>query len=179
MEKVKASVEGVDEVMKKLKKLDDRLKKRILKKVGKKSLPPMVDSYQRNIKDADEVFKVYKKGKIVYEIQPGQLRESVGIKTPKHLQSRNVVGMSVGPRRSGRYRDPNKGGWYAGMINFGWLRVGGGQKDRYKNPKNFGFAQKAMSAAKSKVNVSFVRNFRMITKAEIKKLKFGQRIGFR
>jgi len=179
MEKVKVSVEGVDEVMKKLRKLDDRLKKRILKKVGRKALPPMVDSYQRNIKDADEVFKVYKKGKIVAEIQPGQLRNSVGIKIPKALQNKNVVGMSVGPRRTGRYRDPNKGGWYAGMINFGWLRVGPEQKDRYKNPKNLGFAQKAMAAAKNKVNVSFVRNFRTITKAEIKRLKFGQRIGFK
>jgi hypothetical protein len=53
MEKVRVSVEGVGEVMKKLRKLDDRLKKRILKKIGKKSLPPMVDSYQQNITDAD------------------------------------------------------------------------------------------------------------------------------
>ena len=83
MEKVKVKLEGVEETMKKLKKLDDRLKKRIIKKVGKKSLPPMVDSYQKNITDADEVFKVYREGKIVYEIMPGQLRRSVGIKSPK------------------------------------------------------------------------------------------------
>ena len=178
MEKVKVSVEGVEEVMKKLRKLDDRLKKRILKKVGRKALPPMVDSYQRNITDGDEVFKVFRNGKIYTEIQPGQLRKSVGIKTPKALQKKDVVGMSVGPRRSGKvYRQPNKGGWYAGMINFGWLRPWWG-KERY-NGQNLNFAQKAMAAAKSKVNVSFVRNFRMITKAEIKKLKFGQRIGFR
>ena len=62
MENVKVRVEGVAEVMRKLRKLDDRLKKRILKKVGKKSLPPMVDSYKRNITDADEVFKVYRNG---------------------------------------------------------------------------------------------------------------------
>ena len=177
MEKVKASVEGVDEVMKKLKKLDDSLKKRILKKVGRKALPPMVFSYQQNITDADEVFKVYKKGKIRYEIMPGQLKRSVGIKTPKALQSKNVVGMSVGPRRTGKKFGKGKGGWYAGMINFGWLRPWWG-KERYQG-QNLGFAQRAMEAAKSKVNVSFVRNFRMITKAEIKKLKFGQRIGFK
>lgn len=56
MEKVKVKLEGVEETMRKLKKLDDRLKKRIIKKVGRKSLPPMVDSYRKNIKDADEVF---------------------------------------------------------------------------------------------------------------------------
>ena len=177
MEKVKVSVEGVDEVMKKIRKLDDRLKKSILKKVGRKSLPPMVDSYKRNITDADEVFKVYRKGKIRYEIMPGQLKRSVGIKTPKHLQKKDVVGMSVGPRRSGRYKDPNKGGWYAGMINFGWLRPWWG-KERYSG-KNRGFAQKAQSAAKMKVQVKFMRNFKTMTQAEIKKLKFGQRLGMR
>jgi len=178
MEKVKVKLEGVEETMKKLKKLDDRLKKRIIKKVGKKSLPPMVDSYQRNIKDADSVFKVYRDGKIYTEIIPGQLRKSVAIKTPKHLQSRNVVGMSVGPRRSGKvYGEKDKGGWYAGMINFGWLRPWWG-KDRYRG-KNFGFAQKAMGAAKTKVKVKFVRVFKGETSKEIKKLKFGQRIGLK
>lgn len=178
MGKQRVSVEGVEEVMKKLKKLDDRLKKRILKKVGKKSLPPMVESYKRNITDADEVFKVYRDGKIYTEIKPGTLKASVAIKTPKHLQSRNVVGMSVGPRRSGKnYGRANKGGWYAGMINFGWLRPWWG-KSRYKG-ENLNFAQRAMAAAKGRVNVKFVRVFRQETAVEIKKLKFGQRIGFK
>lgn len=178
MEKVRVSVEGAEEVMKKLRKLDDRLKKRILKKVGRKSLPPMVESYKRNITDADEVFKVYRNGKIVYEIQPGQLRKSVAIKTPKHLQKKDVVGMSVGPRRTGAYKDAEKGGWYAGMINFGWLRVGGNQKKRYQG-QNLNFAQKAMAAAKTRVNVRFVRVFRAETAREINKLKFGQRMGLK
>lgn len=178
MEKVRVSIEGAEEVMKKLRKLDDRLKKRILKKVGRKSLPPMVESYKRNITDADEVFKVYRNGKIVYEIQPGQLRKSVAIKTPKHLQKKDVVGMSVGPRRTGAYKDAEKGGWYAGMINFGWLRVGGNQKKRYQG-QNLNFAQKAMAAAKTRVNVRFVRVFRAETAREINKLRFGQRMGLK
>ena len=177
MENVKVSVEGVGEVMKKLRKLDDRLKKSILKKVGRKSLPPMVDSYKRNITDADEVFKVYKKGKIRYEIMPGQLKRSVGIKTPKSLQKKDVVGMSVGPRRTGKTFGKGKGGWYAGMINFGWLRPWWG-KERYQG-QNFGFAQKAMAAAKTKVNVRFVRVFKTETAREINKLKFGQRMGLK
>lgn len=176
MEKVKVQLEGVDQLMRKIKKLDDRLKKRIIKKVGKKSLPPMVDSYQRNIKSSDEVFKVYRDGKIYAEIQPGQLKRSIGIKTPKHLQGRNVVGMSVGPKRTGRYKDPEKGGWYGGFINFGWLRVGDGK--RYRG-ENFGFAQRAQSAAQTKVRVKFVRTFKTMAEAEIRKLKFGQRFGLK
>ena len=87
MEKVKVKLEGVEETMKKLKKLDDRLKKRIIKKVGRKSLPPMVDSYRKNIKDADEVFKVYREGKIVYEIMPVQSLGSLRCTSYRHLLS--------------------------------------------------------------------------------------------
>ena len=75
MEKVRVRVEGVEEVMRKLKKLDDRITKKILKKVSRDALKPMVQSYKRNIKSADEVFKVYRNGKIYAEIQPGQLKE--------------------------------------------------------------------------------------------------------
>ena len=45
--------------------------------------------------------------------------------------------------------------------------------------ENRGFAQKAQSAAKMKVQVKFIRNFKTMTQAEIKKLKFGQRLGMR
>jgi hypothetical protein len=176
MENVKVQLEGVDQLMRKIKKLDDRIKKRIIKKVGKKALPPMVDSYKRNIKSADEVFKVYRDGKIYAEIQPGQLKKSIGIKTPKSLQSRNVVGLSVGPRRTRRFADPEKGGWYGGMINFGWLRAGDGKK--YRGP-NFGFAQRAMSASKTKVKVKFIRTFGVEAEREIKRLKFGQKFGWK
>jgi hypothetical protein len=86
--------------------------------------------------------------------------------------------MSVGPRRTGAYRDAEKGGWYAGMINFGWLRVGGNQNRRYSG-QNLNFAQKAMAAAKTKVNVRFVRVFKTETAREINKLKFGQRMGLK
>lgn len=167
---------GVEETMNKLKRLDDRLKKRILKKVGRKSLKPMVDSYKKNIKDADEVFKVYRNGKIYAEILPGTLRKSVGVKMPKKLQSKNAVGLSVGPRRTGKvYGKPARGGWYAGMVNFGWLQPGG----KEYNGKNRNFAQKAMNSGKGRVAVGFRREFASIVNKEIRKLKFGQRMGLR
>jgi hypothetical protein len=161
----------------KLKKLDDRIKKKILKKVAREAMKPMVDSYRKNIKDSDSVFKVYRKGKIYTEIMPGTLRRSVGVKFPKYLNRAGQFAATVGPRRSGAFSAPNKGGWYAGMINFGWLRPwwGGEQYDG----KNLGFAQKAMGAAKMKVNVRFKRVFAQKVDAEIKKLKFGQRLGMR
>ncbi len=64
------------------------------------------------------------------------------------------------------------------MINFGWLRGGGNQGKRYQG-QNFGFAQRAMAAAKTRVNVRFVRVFRTETTREINKLKFGQRMGLK
>lgn len=176
MEKVRVRVEGVEEVMRKLKKLDDRITKKILKKVSRDALKPMVQSYKRNIKNADEVFKVYRNGKIYAEIQPGQLKRSVGIKFPKRFSKGNTFVATVGPRRSGAFKSPTKGGWYAGFINFGWLQVGAG---RDYDGANIGFAQKAMSGAKVKVRVRFVRVLKSRVEKEIKKLKFGQKLGMR
>ena len=176
MEKVRVKLEGADELMRKLKKLDDRVKKKVLKKVARESLKPMVRSYKSNITDADEVFKVYRNGKIYAEIQPGQLKRSIGVKFPKHLNRSNVFGASVGPRRSGAYKSPTKGGWYGGFINFGWLQVGGGED---YSGRNKGFAQRAQSGAKVKVRVKFMRTFKLNAEKEIKKLKFGQSFGLR
>ena len=176
MKKVRVKVEGVEETIRKLKKLDDRIKKKILKKVARESLKPMVTSYKANIRNADEVFKVYKNGKIYVEIQPGQLKRSVGVKFPRKLNTRGNFGASVGPRRSGTFKEKDKGGWYAGMLNFGWLQVGKGTD--YAGD-NRGFAQKAMATGKSKVQFKFVRTFKVKVEQEIKKLKFGQRAGLR
>ena len=173
---ITVSIEGAEEALLKLKKLDDRIKKKILKKVAREAMKPMVDSYRRNIKDADEVFKVYRKGKIYTEIMPGTLRRSVGVKFPKYLNRAGQFAATVGPRRSGAFSAKDKGGWYAGMVNFGWLQVGSGVQ---YSGKNLGFAQKAMSAAKMKVNVRFKRVFAQKVDAEMKKLKFGQRLGMR
>jgi len=176
MKKVRVKVEGVEETIRKLKKLDNRIKKKILKKVARESLKPMVASYKANIRNADEVFKVYKNGKIYVEIQPGQLKNSVGVKFPRKLNKGGNFGASVGPRRSGTFKQKDKGGWYAGMLNFGWLQVGKG-KDYAGS--NRGFAQRAMAGAKSRVQFKFVRTFKVKVEQEIKKLKFGQRAGLR
>lgn len=175
MGKFSVKLVGAEEAIKSLKRLDDNVRKRILKKVAREALKPMVASYKRNIKNSDEVFKVYRDGKIYAEIHPGQLRNSVGIKFPRNLNSRGKFGASVGPRRTGSFKNANKGGWYAGFINFGWLRVGG---KRYTGD-NKGFAQKAMAGAKMKVTVKFRRTFIEKVNKEVKKLKFAQQGGFR
>ena len=73
MQKFSVKLVGAEEAIKSLRKLDDNVRKKILKKVAREALKPMVASYKRNIRDSDEVFKVYRDGKIYAEIQPGQL----------------------------------------------------------------------------------------------------------
>ncbi len=180
MEKVRVSVEGAEEVMRKLKRLDDRITKKILKKVARESLKPMVESYKRNIKKSDETFVVYKKGRVYAEILPGQLKRSVGVKFPRRYNTKSNFYASVGPRRSGAFKNPNKGGWYAGFINFGWLQVpnGAGGKTDYSG-ENRNFAQKSQSGAKNRVRFKFVKTLKTKVDKEIKKLKFGQRVGLK
>lgn len=180
MEKVKVSVEGTEEVMRKLKKLDGRIRKKILKRVAREALKPMVQSYKNNIKNSEETFIVYKEGRIYAKILPGQLKRSVGVKFPRRYNTRGNFYASVGPRRSGAFKDKNKGGWYAGFLNFGWLQVpdGSGGKSDYTG-QNENFAQRSQRGAQNRVRLKFVKTFRVKAEAEIKKLNFGQRIGLK
>lgn len=175
MKNVRVRLDGADQAMKELKKLDERVRKKVLKKVARKVLKPVVKVYQRQITDGDEVFRVYRDGKIYAEIIPGQLRRSIGIKFPKR-QNKNGFFASVGPRKSGAYRNPEKGGWYAAFMTFGWLGFRDGTK---YNGQNYGFAEKAQKISERMTKMPFGTEFARLTKIEIAKLKTGQKIGLR
>lgn len=168
---------GDKEVRKQLKKLDERVRKKVLKSAARKALKPVVQIYKNQIEDSDEVFAVYRGGKVYAEIAPGQLRDSIGIKFPK--QDKRVsdeIVASVGPRKKGTYANPEKGGWYAGFISFGWLRFKDGTSYRGDNYK---WAERAIRIGERFATPRIKSAFTQYLKAEVKKLGFGQRIGLR
>lgn len=167
---------GDEKVRRQLRRLDDRVRKRVLKNTARKALKPVVQAYKRQITDADEVFAVYRGGKIYAEIKPGQLRRSVGLKFPKQSPGVDGIVASVGPRKTGRYADPEKGGWYAGFISFGWLRFKDGSK---YNGRNFGYADRAINLGERLAAPRIKRVFTELVRAEIKKLGFTQKAGLR
>jgi len=176
MNKISITMIGDKEVRKQLRRLDDRVRKKVLKSTARKALKPVVQAYKRNITDADEVFAVYREGKVYAEIKPGQLRRSIGIKFPKQEPGVDGIVASVGPRKTGRYADPEKGGWNAGFISFGWLTFKDGSK--YKG-RNFGYAERAIKLGERLAAPRIKRVFTELVRAEIKKLGFAQKAGLR
>lgn len=167
---------GDKELVRQLKRLDERVRKKVLKKTAKRSLKPAVRIYKAQIKDSDEVFAVYRGGRVYAEIIPGQLKRSVGIKFPRQAPGVDSIVASVGPRKTGAYSHPEKGGWYAGFISFGWLRFKDGS--RY-NGQNFNWSIKALETSKRFVLPLLERTFQYNLRAEIKKLGFSQKMGMR
>jgi len=165
---------GDKQLLRQLKRLDERTRKKVLKKTARKALKPAVRIYKAQIQDSDEVFAVYRGGRVYAEIIPGQLKRSIGIKFPR-VQSDRLVA-SVGPRKTGAYKHPEKGGWFAGFISFGWLRFKDGT--RY-NGQNFNWSIKALETSKRFVLPLLERTFEHNLKVEIKKLGFTQKMGMR
>ena len=167
---------GDKEVRKQLRRLDDRVRQKVLKKAAKKGLKPVVRLYKSQITDSDEVFAVYRKGKLYAEIIPGQLKQSIAVKFPKQEPGVDGIVASVGPRKTGAYRHPEKGGWFAGFISFGWLRFRDGSK---YNGQNYNWSANAIRIGERFATPKIKMAFSQYLNAEIKKLGFTQKIGLR
>ena len=167
---------GDKRVMRDLKKLDERVRKKVLKKTAKKSLKPAVHIYKSMIQDSDEVFAVYRGGKIYAEIIPGQLKRSIAVKFPRQAPGYDGIVASVGPRKTGAYSHPEKGGWFAGFISFGWLRFRDGSK---YNGQNFNWSANAIRIGERFATPRIKSAFSGYLRDEIKKLGFSQKMGTR
>ena len=167
---------GDEKLLKQLKQLDERVRKRVLKKTARKALKPAVRIYKAQIEDSDEVFAVYRGGRVYAEIIPGQLKRSVGIKFPKQEPGVDSIVASIGPRKTGAYRHPEKGGWFAGFLSFGWLTFRDGT--RY-NGQNYNWSIRALETSKRFVLPLLGRTFQQYLGEEIKKLGFTQKMGMR
>ena len=176
MSKVKIQMIGDKKLQKQLKRLDERVRKKVLKQTARKALKPAVRIYKAQIQDSDEVFAVYRGGRVYAEIIPGQLKRSVGIKFPKQAPGVDSIVASVGPRKTGAYRHPEKGGWFAGFISFGWLRFKDGSK---YNGQNFGWSKNAIRIGERFATPRIRQAFTQYLGAEIKKLGFTQKMGMR
>lgn len=176
MSNVKVTMVGDKRVMRDLRKLDERVRKRVLKKAARKGLKPVVRLYKSQITDSDEVFAVYRNGSVYAEIIPGQLKQSIAVKFPKQEPGVDGIVASVGPRKTGAYRHPEKGGWFAGFISFGWLRFRDGS--RY-NGQNFNWSANAIRIGERFATPKIKTAFSQYLREEIKKLGFTQKIGLK
>ena len=159
------SVEGLDEALKKMKMLDENIRKSVMRQAGRHAARPMLDAYRSEIYDLQEdEFNVYQKsGGIYATITPGQLRKSMGI-MQIYSKYRDMMVTIVGPQVKRGFSNPEKGGWFAHFVNYGYL-LGG----RYQG-HNLGFADRARQKAMAITASDFKARFFQYASRYIQKI---------
>ena len=147
-------------VMNELSKYAHAIDARDLGRLQRKAMALTRDAMRGEIENADQTIKVYRNGGLYAEIQPGTLAKSIGIGRSK-LQgpARLFSAYWVGPRVTGAFKDPEKGGWFAHFINYGNIKSG-----NYSG-SNRGFADRA----KARTITLVINQFTIDAKAYLEK----------
>jgi hypothetical protein len=157
-------IEGLEETLKKMKKMEDVVRRRVMRAAGKKAAKPMIQAYKDNVDDLmEDEFIVYRDGAVYARIQPGQLRKSMDVMF-FWSRARDMWITAIGPKVKGVFSDPERGGWYAHFINYGYLNNG-----RYRG-HNIGFADRARAKAYPYTVEEFKKAFFKFASIEIAKL---------
>ena len=163
-----------ERAFKELENLHDGVTTAQIRRIARKSLKPMVESYKSEIKSLPttskgkgktrtrSVFKVYRNGGVYAEITKDQLKKSIGIITSRVNRGATFASLSVGPRVKRAFSDPEKGGWFAHFLEYGYLRDG-----QYNGP-NKGFARRARTSNSAGVGNEFKRLMRGFLNKQVK-----------
>lgn len=151
-----------ERAFKELERLNDGVKTKDIRRIARASLKPMVKAYKDEAKKGKTpLFKVYRNGGVYAEIKKGTLTKSIGIITTKVRKGQSFASMYVGPRVKGAYSDPEKGGWFAHFLEYGYLKDG-----KYRG-NLYGFAKRAQSSSSSKVGTTFKSGMRLFLNQKI------------
>ena len=91
-------VNGLDEVLKKLKKLPEKVQKRVLVGAVRAGAKPII-----------------KEAKRLVPVRTGTLKKSIGV-VKRRSKDKNIIHYTVAPRKK-------KGGWYAHYVEFGTSKM--------------------------------------------------------
>lgn len=166
-----------ERAFKELDNLHDGVTTAQIRRIARKALKPMVKGYRDEITDykpnskekrktsVRDAFVVYRKGGIYAEIQPKQLRRSIGVITSRVNKGQTFASLSVGPRVKRAFKDAEKGGWFAHFLEYGYLADG-----KYNGP-NKGFARRARTKNGAGVGHEFKRLMRSFLNKRVKAAK--------
>ena len=106
---------------------------------------------RRNIRDAKEVFKVWKNGNIYREVTPGTLRRSMG--AWRSGRRNNVI--LAGPRAFSKAPNINADGWYGTIVEAGHVGTSAS-----KNTRNKGVFQKTLKETTETMRIQQINEYR-------------------
>ena len=152
-----------ERAFKELENLHDGVTTAQIRRIARKSLKPMLEGYKNEITNIKSgTFKVYRNGGIYAEITKGQLKKSMGIITTRVNRGATFASLSVGPRVKRSFSDPEKGGWFAHFLEYGYLQNG-----NYKSGIQ-GFARRANMKQSAGVANEFKRLMRGFLNKQVK-----------
>lgn len=137
-----------------------------IRRIARASLKPMVNAYKKEATiKGPKVFRVYRNGGVYAEIKSGQLAKSIGVITTRVNRGQTFASMYVGPRVKRTFSDPEKGGWFAHFLEYGYLQGGTYRGDGY------GFAKRARTQQSGGVANEFKRRMRSFLNKQVKASK--------
>jgi hypothetical protein len=144
-----------ERAFKELDNLKDSVTTAQIRRIARKALRPMVKAYRDEAKiQGPNVFKVYRGGGVYAEIKSGTLAKSIGVITTRVNRGQTFASLQVGPRVKRSFSDPEKGGWFAHFLEYGYLQDGAYRGDGY------GFARRARTKTAGGVASEFKRLMR-------------------
>jgi len=152
-----------EKAFKELKLVKDSVSTKDIRRIQRQSLKPMVKKFKDGIKDEQD-FKVYRNGGIYAEIPKGTLKNSIGIINTPVRKKQTFSALAVGARVKGSYSDPEKGGWFAHFIEYGFINSYG----QYVKGDNYEFAEKAKKGGLAMVRNTFKNLMRAFVNAKVK-----------
>lgn len=167
-----------ERAFKELENLHDGVTTAQIRRIARKALKPMLKAYRSEIKSLPttsttkdgknktrSVFKVYRNGGVYAEITKGQLAKSMGIITTRVNRGATFASLQVGPRVKRSFSDPEKGGWFAHFLEYGYLADG-----KYSGA-NKGFARRARTKNSAGVGNEFKRLMRSFLNKKTKEAR--------
>lgn len=152
-----------EKAFKELEGLHDGVTTAQIRRIARASLKPMLKAYRTEAKiNGPKVFRVYRNGGVYAEIKSGQLAKSMGIITTRVNRGATFASLYVGPRVKRSFSDPEKGGWFAHFLEYGYLRDGQYRGDGY------GFAKRARTKYSGGVANEFKRRMRSFIDKKVK-----------
>lgn len=149
--------------MAELGKLSEEVTTAQIRRIARASLKPMLNVYREEAKSGGpKVFRVYRKGGIYAEIKTGTLSKSMGIITTRVNRGATFASLQVGPRVKRTFSDPEKGGWFAHFLEYGYLNNG-----QYSGDLK-GFARRAQAKQSGGVKSEFIRRMRSFLNKKVK-----------
>jgi predicted Zn-dependent peptidase len=152
-----------ERAFKELENLHDGVTTAQIRRIARKSLKPMVKAYKEEAKAGNKRdFVVYRNGGVYAEIKPKTLSKSMGVITTRVNRGATFASLSVGPRVKRSFSDPEKGGWFAHFLEYGYLQNG-----NYKSGIQ-GFARRAKMKQSAGVANEFKRLMRGFLNKQVK-----------